>query len=106
MSRTNHTQNKALLNKLCKNNGYEIVWLSEYHARVLSGVVIADFWTPRMKYNVINIDGVIQPPQYSQLDLIFNKSQVVKILERGQLYEQAKPRGVQCVRRSSNERND
>lgn len=82
---TFHNQNKAMLEKLCRDEGYEIHWLDEYHARVLSGTTITDIWTPRMKFNVLNIDGVLQPNKYRQLDMRFNREQVKKLLESGKL---------------------
>lgn len=80
-----HYQNKKALDRLCEEEGFEIVWLDEYHARVLSGVCIVDIWTPRMKYNVLNIDGVEQPARYGQMQYEFDKIQVKKLLEEGRL---------------------
>ena len=80
-----HGANKQQLNQLCANEGYEIVWLDEYHARVLSGVTITDIWTPRMKFNVLNIDGVEQPAKYRQMRNQFKKDQVKKLLDSGRL---------------------
>lgn len=80
-----HETNKAKLISLCRLEGYEIHWLDEYHARVLSGVTITDIWTPRMKYNVLNIDGVLQPNKYRQLDMQFNVEQVKKLLDNGKI---------------------
>ena len=82
-----HLQNKKALNALCKAEGYEIAWLDEYHARVLSGVCIVDIWTPRMKYNVLNIDGVEQPARYNQLAYEFDKVKVKQLLECGKLQQ-------------------
>lgn len=80
-----HFKNKPQLEKLCEAEGYELFWLDEYHARVLSGVCIVDIWTPRMKYNVLNIEGVEQPPKYGQLEQQFNPKKVNKLLVEGRV---------------------
>lgn len=82
---SNHIQNKQSLEKLCEEEGYEIAWLNPYQARVISGVCIVDIWTPRMKYNVLNIDGVEQKAKYLQMRMKFDKIKVKKLLESGKL---------------------
>lgn len=78
-----HEENKQALNNLCADEDFEIVWLNEYHARVLSGITIVDIWTPRMKYNVMNIDGSERVSEYRQLPYQFDKEKVKCLLEKG-----------------------
>lgn len=80
-----HDQNKAALEQLCAQNGYEIAWLNSYQARVISGTTIVDIWTPRMRYNVLNIDGVYQKAKYSSMPREFDKDKVGKLLLEGKL---------------------
>lgn len=82
---TYHIENKSKLISLCKELGYEIVWLNEYQARVLSGVCIVDIWTPRMRYNVLNIDGVEQPARFGRTPQQFDKAKVKQLLDCGKL---------------------
>lgn len=77
--------NKPKLEKLCREEGYEVHWFDEYHARILTGLIIVDIWTPRMKFNVLNIDGTEQPNRYKQLSQQFNENEVKKLLDSGRL---------------------
>ena len=82
---TYHLENKTALDKLCVEEGYEVEWLNIYQARIMSGITIVDIWTPRMKYNVLNIDGVEQPARYGQMAHKFDKIEVKTLLEKGRL---------------------
>lgn len=59
--------------------------MNEYQARVITGVIIVDIWTPRMRYNVINIDGVYQNAKYRSMSQQFDNKQVSKLLREGKI---------------------
>lgn len=80
-----HHSNKPKLEKLCQDEGYETHWFNEYHVRVITGVCIVDIWTPRMKFNVINIDGSEQKSDYRQLSQRIDIDEVRKLFWTGQL---------------------
>ena len=66
--------------------GFEVEQLSPDQYRVYAANYIIDFWPARMVYHRIKGESIKSiEPYHRSLDWMFNRNQVIKLLETGEL---------------------
>ena len=81
-----YVDNSTKLVMLCDELGLELEYIGELQWRVYGATHVIDIWPSRMVYHRISGENIKAIEPYSHdLDQQFNKKQVKKLLEMGEL---------------------
>lgn len=83
----NFDNNLRDLIALCEELGFEYARPDRYQFRVWAATHVIDIWPSRMTYHRVKGESIkaIEPYERGELDFYFNKEQVKKLLETGEL---------------------
>ncbi len=85
MAKGNFDYNYPKVIDFLKNNGYEYHEFNDgQHLKIFGDACLIDLWPSRMKYHIIQTEGV-DPNDYLSMNIYFSKKQLKKLLQTGSL---------------------